>query len=145
MNKSYPTDPGVARCGLIAFSDNLWKYVSSMGCWWGFPDWVQSRAPVIQKSLPVPSCPGVWRICGPVEGPERRPSRFCHLHWVDFGCMGFGHVLDSLCRGVVRGDVTGQVRLCILENRRRQPEKGLSVIFLIVPVARLKVFLIRYT
>ena len=30
---------------------------------------------MIQKSLPVPSCPGVWRICGPVEGPERRPSR----------------------------------------------------------------------
>ena len=76
MNKSYPTDPGVARCGLIAFSDNLWKYVSSTECRWSFLDRVQSRAPVIQKSLPVPSCPGVWRICGPVEGPERRPSRF---------------------------------------------------------------------
>ena len=50
-----------------------------------------------------------------------------------------------LCRDVVRGDVTGRVRLCILENRRRQPESGLSVIFLIVPVAKLKVFLIRYT
>ena len=49
------------------------------------------------------------------------------------------------CRGVVRGDVTGQVRLCILENRRRQLERGLSVIFLIVPVAKLKVFPIRYT
>ena len=35
-----------------------------------------------------------------------------------------------LCRGIVRGDVTGRVRLCILENRRRQPESGLSVTFL---------------
>ena len=50
-----------------------------------------------------------------------------------------------LCHGVVRGDVTGWVHLCILENRWRQPESGLSVIFLIVPVAKLKVFLIRYT
>ena len=32
VNKSYPTDPGVARCGLTAFSDNFWKYVSSTGC-----------------------------------------------------------------------------------------------------------------
>ena len=68
--------PGVARCGLIAFSDNLWKYVSSMGCRQSFPGRVQSQAPMIQKSLPVPSCPGVWRICGPVEGPEKHPLRF---------------------------------------------------------------------
>ena len=31
---------------------------------------------MIQKSLPVPSCPGVWHICGLVEGPGRRPSKF---------------------------------------------------------------------
>ena len=70
---------------------------------------------------------------------------FCHLHWVDFRCMGLGCVLDSPLSWYSSGDVTGQVRLCILENRRRQPESGLSVIFLIVPVAKLKVFLIRYT
>ena len=23
------------------------------------------------------------------------PQNFCHLHWVDFRCMGFGHILDS--------------------------------------------------
>ena len=62
MNKLYPTDPGVAQCGLIAFSDNLWKYVSSTECWWNFLDRVRSQAPVIQKSLSVPSCPGVWHI-----------------------------------------------------------------------------------
>ena len=39
----------------------------------------------------------------------------------------------------------GQVRLCILANRRRQPERGFSVTFLIVPVAKLRVFPIRYT
>ena len=43
---------------------------------WSSLDRVRFRALVIQKSLPVPFCPGVWRICGPVEGPERRPSRF---------------------------------------------------------------------
>ena len=55
-----------------------------------------------QKSLPVLSCPGVWRICVPVAGLERRPLRFLSsalggflLHWVDFCCMGFGRVLDS--------------------------------------------------
>ena len=62
--------------GLMAFSDNFWKCVSSTECRWSFLDQVRSRAPVIQKSLPVPSCPGVWRICGLVEGPGRRPSRF---------------------------------------------------------------------
>ena len=45
-----------------------------------------------------------------------------------------------LCHHVVRGDVTGRVRLCILENRRRQPERGFSVTFLIVPIAKLRVF-----
>ena len=34
VNKSYPTDPGVAWWGLIAFSDNFWKYVSSTECLW---------------------------------------------------------------------------------------------------------------
>ena len=56
-----------------------------------------------------------------------------------------GMSLIVLCRGVVRGDVMGRVCLCILENRWRQPERGLSVIFLIVPVAKLEVFPIRYT
>ena len=77
------------------FSDNFWKYVSITGCWWSLPDRAQSRAPVIQKSLPVPSCPGVWHICVPVAGPEDIPQDFCHLHWVDFCCMGLGHILDS--------------------------------------------------
>ena len=76
MNKSYPTDPGVARCGLTALSDNFWKYVSSTECQWGFLDRVRSRAPVIQRSLPVPSCPDAWHICGPVGGLGRRPSGF---------------------------------------------------------------------
>ena len=75
-NKSYPTDPGVARRGLTALSDNFWKYVSSTECRWSFLDWVRSRAPVIQRSLPAPSCPDAWRICGPVEGLGRRLSRF---------------------------------------------------------------------
>ena len=35
-----------------------------------------------------------------------------------------------LCRGIVRGDVTGRVCLCILENRRRQPESGFISYFL---------------
>ena len=47
-----------------------------MECQWSFLDRVRSRAPVIQRSLPVRSCPGAWHICGPVEGLERRPSRF---------------------------------------------------------------------
>ena len=76
VNKSYPTDPGVARCGLSALSDNFWKYVSSTEYRWGFLDRVRSRAPVIQRSLPAPSCPDAWRICGPVGGLGRRPSRF---------------------------------------------------------------------
>ena len=50
-----------------------------------------------------------------------------------------------LCHHVVRGDVMGQVRFRILENRRRQPERGLSVTLFRVPVAKLKVFPIRYT
>ena len=95
MNKSYPTDPGVARCGWIAFSDNLWKYVSSTECRWNFLDRVWSRAPVIQKSLPVPSCPGVWHICGPVEGPERCLSRFLSSALGGFLLRAPGHVLDS--------------------------------------------------
>ena len=74
--KSYPTDPGVARCGLIALSDNFWKYVSSAECRWGFLDRVLSRAPVMQRSLPAPSCLDAWHICGPVEGPGRCLSRF---------------------------------------------------------------------
>ena len=60
----------------MAFSDNFWKYVSSTECQWSFLDRVRSRAPVIQKGLPVPSCPGVWHICGLVEGPGRHPLRF---------------------------------------------------------------------
>ena len=36
----------------------------------------QSRVPVIQYSLPAPSCLGVLHICGLVEGPGKRPSRF---------------------------------------------------------------------
>ena len=76
VNKSYPTDPGVAWWGLIAFSDKFWKYVSSTKCPWSSLDWVRSWAPVIQKSLPAPSCLGVSRICGLVEGPGRHPSRF---------------------------------------------------------------------
>ena len=76
MNRSYPTDPGVARCRLTAFSDNFWKYVSVTECQWGFLDRVQSRAPVIQRSLPAPSCPDAWHTCGPVGGLGRRLSRF---------------------------------------------------------------------
>ena len=76
MYKSYPTDPGVARCGLTALSDNFWKNVSSAECRWGFLDRVQSRAPVMQRSLPVPSCLDAWHICGPVGGLGRRLSGF---------------------------------------------------------------------
>ena len=105
--------------GLTALSDNFWKYVSSTECRWSFLDRVRSRAPVIQRSLPVPTCPGAWCICGPVEGLGRCPSRFLSsalggfpLPWA----LGMSSIV--LCRGVVRGDVTGQVRLCILENRQ---------------------------
>ena len=76
MNKSYPTDPGVAWWGLIAFSDNFWKDVSSTECLWHSLDRERSRVPVIQKSLPAPSCLGVSCTCGLVEGPGRHPSRF---------------------------------------------------------------------
>ena len=100
---------------------------------------------MIQKSLPVPSCPGIWHICGPAEGLKDVPQDFCHLHWVDFCCMGFGHVLDSplsLCSTWRRN---GSGALVHPGNRRRQPERGFSVTFLIVPVAKLRVFPIRYT
>ena len=64
--------------------------------------------------------------------------------WIS-AAWALGISLIVLCCGVVRGDVTGRVHLCILENRLRQPERGFSVTFLIVPVAKLRVFPIRYT
>ena len=76
VNKSLPTDPGVAWWGLIAFSDNFLKYVSSTGCLWSPLGQGQSRAPVMQKSLPAPSCLGVSRTCELVEGLGKHPSRF---------------------------------------------------------------------
>ena len=78
---------------------------------------------------------------GQLRGLGRRLSRFLSsaLVWISAAwASGISSIV--LCHGVVCGDVTGWVRLCILENRRRQPERGLSVIFLIVPVAKLKVF-----
>ena len=56
VNKSYPTDPGVTWWGLIAFSDNCWKDASSAECPWHSLDRERSQIPVIQKSLPAPSC-----------------------------------------------------------------------------------------
>ena len=32
VNKSYPTDPGVAWWGLSAFSDSFWKVAFSLEC-----------------------------------------------------------------------------------------------------------------
>ena len=66
-----------------------------MGCRWGFLDRVRSRAPVMQRSLPAPSCLDAWHICGPVGGLGRRLSRFLSSALVDFRCMGLGCVLDS--------------------------------------------------
>ena len=64
-------------------------------------------------------CPGVWRICGPVESPERRPSKIFVIctGWIS-AAWASGMSLIVLCCCIVRGDVTGQVCLCILENRR---------------------------
>ena len=81
--------------GLIAFSDNFWKYVSSTECPWHSLDQEQSWAPVIQRSLPAPSCLGVSRICGLVEGPGKHPSRFLSSVQVNFCRVGFRHILGS--------------------------------------------------
>ena len=76
MNKSYPTDPGVAWWGLSAFSDSFWKVAFSLECLRYSLDRKRSQVPVIQKSLPAPSCRGSLHTCEPPEGPGKHPSRF---------------------------------------------------------------------
>ena len=76
MNKSYPTDPGVAWWGLSAFLDSFWKVAFSLERLWNSLDRKRSRVPVIQKSLPAPSCRGASHTCEPPEGPGKHPSRF---------------------------------------------------------------------
>ena len=145
MNKSYPTDPGVAWWGLIAFSDNFWKDASSAECLWHSLDRKRSRVPVIQKSLPAPSCRGVSHICGLLEGPGKHPSRFLSSVLDVFLLHGLGHVLYSPLSSCSTWRRNGSGVLVHPGKQAATAGKRFSVIFLIVPVAKLKVFPIRYT
>ena len=76
MKRLYPTNPGVARWGVIALAVSLRKSVlntvGSLGpVGPGLP-----RVPKTQKNLPALSCPGTWHICMPSVDPGRCPSVF---------------------------------------------------------------------
>ena len=76
VKTSYPTDPGLERRGLIAFVVSFWKRVFSVGGSGGPPNLDSSQVPLIQKSLPVPSCRDALHTCTLFVGPGRRLSEF---------------------------------------------------------------------
>ena len=146
MNKSYPTNPGVAWWGLTAFSDSFWKSAFRLECPWHSLDRKRFRVPVIQRSLPAPSCRGASHICGLLEGPGKHPSRFWSSVLGVFCWMGFGQVFYSpllSCRTWRRNRF--ECACVSWKTGGDSRKEGLSVIFLIVPVSKLKVFPNRYT
>ena len=76
VNRSYPTDPGVERCGVIVLVVSFWKSTFNLVGSGGPPGWGSPQVPLTQKNLPVPSCLDALRICAPSVGLGRRLSRF---------------------------------------------------------------------